>query len=449
MILVYILVGLIGLIFFGLAGSGTFVTALYGYRLNRYRYRFMGLPDRRFFVARFWRRWKFSLYQPVLCMALAFLSVMVLSLILKPLAVAKVIGGGDISKAALQVGSWENKIYAMTGWLKSGQLLDAFLAITLTFLFINLIWPNLKIFNEVPKLRVMMRNVMIFLTTLSAFTFVSGKSINLNRAIITASLRKDIKKNDDDTNQFNSETASYKIVKDSIEKLTPEQIRQLAAVVRTVAAVESAAQISQGMGKQAGNKLKQQYKNKSSGKTTDLKKVSPLAELEDWPSLAERRAESTKQAKRAALLRKATHESMLASLDKLSIDVVDQLGGSMNRLAKGVLGAFFSGMTESVTELCASIRPGNKKTPTDADILKHLEYESPKMTTDQFFASWLDDIPDANDSQKFASTFTKRINAIDADIKVKSAAKAAKAAADAADAAKAAKAAKTILKVIF
>lgn len=443
MLLLYFLVAGIGMIFFGLAGAGAFAGSLYAYRLNSYRYRFMGLPDRRNFLARFWRLWKFSLYQPVLCIALALLLVTLLSIFIKPLSVARIFGGAE-SDAALTVGSWENKIYGLTEWLQNGNLLNALLTMTLVLLFTNLLWPSLTIFKESAKLRVMSRNIMIFLTTFCAFTFVSGSGIKTNRSIITAKLRKDINKNLDDINQFNSEAAAYQLVKESIENLTPDQIRQITALVKTVAAVEAAKEVSEQMGKDAGKKL---YTETSPPPRNPVVK-DPLAEVKDWPTLEERRLETSKHAKRSTLVRKAARDSLLATVDQLSIDVANQLGGSMNRISKVVLGSFFSSMAESVTEFCATLTPRSKLS-TDKDILKHLDDRVIGMDADRFFASWLDDIPEAHDSEKLAAILAKRVNSLDADIKVKSAAKAAKAAADAAEAAKAAKAAKSLIKIIL
>ena len=58
------------------------------------------------------------------------------------------------------------------------------------------------------------------MTTLAAFSFVSASSITQNRAVVTATLRKEIRANDDEVNRFNTEAAAYKVVKESIEELT-------------------------------------------------------------------------------------------------------------------------------------------------------------------------------------------------------------------------------------
>ena len=84
MIILYFVLFFFGIIFFGLAGGGAVVTGLASFRLRRYQYKFMGLRDNRFVLFRFWRYFKFSLYQPTICIFLALLVVTVLSLIIKP-----------------------------------------------------------------------------------------------------------------------------------------------------------------------------------------------------------------------------------------------------------------------------------------------------------------------------------------------------------------------------
>lgn len=449
MILLYLLLATIGLIFFGSAGSGALVAGLFGYRLNRYRYQYMGLQDQRFFLSRLWRLWKFSLYQPVVCIGLALFFVSLLSLFLKPLAVAGIIGGGKgESEAALQVGSWENKIYAMTEWLGSGTLIHSFLIMTLTLLVVNLIWPNIKLFNEVPKMRVRIRNAMIFLTTVSAFTFVSAKNINTNRAIVTANVRKDVIRNEEELHRFNSESAACKIVKKSIEEMTPEDIRKLAIMARTVAGLGAATQVSENMGKEAGDKLKNRFETPEAGNRFPLDKASVLDEVDDWPTLTERRANASNQAKRAALLNKASRESMLASLDSISVNLGDHLGGSVDRATKAVIGSFFSSMTESVTELCSTVRP-KSHVASDTNILDGLARRTPNAGPGRISSPWLDDFGDVNNPEKLAASLARRVDTIDADFRLKSTAKAARAAEKAADAAKAAKAAKKLIKFIL
>ncbi|MEC5128957.1 hypothetical protein VSU19_19500 [Verrucomicrobiales bacterium BCK34] len=449
MILLYLLLAAIGLICFGFAGGGALVAGLFGYRLNRYRYQYMGLEDRRFFIPRLWRLWKFSLYQPVVCIGLALFLVSLLSLFLKPLVTSGIFGGdrGE-SEAALRVGSLENRIYAMTEWLQNGRLIHSFLIMTLTLLVVNLIWPNIKLFNEVPKMRVRIRNAMIFLTTISAFTFVSAKNINSNRAIVSANLREEVKRSEEELNRFNSESAACKIVKDSIDEMTPEEIRKLAIMARTVAALGAATQVSENMGKEAGDKFKSRFSAPESRSRTPFDRASMLDEIDDWPTLSERRLNASNEAKRAALIKKASREAMLGSLDHISVDIGKHLGGSVDRASRAVIGSFFSAMTESVTELCSTVRP-SKKIASDTEILEQLSRRTPSAGTDRVPSAWLDEIGDVNDPEKLAASLAKRVESIDADFKLKSAAKAARAAEKAADAAKAAKAAKNLIKFIL
>jgi len=447
MLFLYLVLAVVGLIFFGVAGCGALVLGLYACRLNRYRYQHMGLPDRRAFPLRFWRQWKFSLYQPVLCVALALFTVLLLSLILKPLTVGGVLGDRE-SEAALRVGSIESKVYALTEWLKSDTLVHSFLAMALTLLVINLIWPNIKLFEEVPKLRVRIRSVLIFLTTISVFTFVSSNNINTNRTIVTAQLKSDALRIEDEIHGFNSESAAYKIVKDSIDEMSPEEIRNLAMVVRTVVAFENARQISESLGKEAGEKLKEVPGTPEFEKVRRSTSASALDEVEDWPTLNERKVALSNQAKRADLLRKASRESMLVSLDKISLEFADQLGSSWNAATKSAVGTFFSSLSESVAEICSRTSP-RRSVASDTEMVEDFAKRYRNTRAERLSAAWLEAVPEVGDVEKLSASIAARSKEIDADLKLRSAGRAADVADDAADGAKAAKKIGSVLRLIF
>ncbi|MEM6279652.1 MAG: hypothetical protein AAF733_09245 [Verrucomicrobiota bacterium] len=446
MLFLYFLLAAVGVILFGLAGVGAFAGGLYAYRLNQYRYRFMGLKDNRSFIPRLWRRWKFSLYQPIFCIALALMLVCVLSLVLRPLT-APVILSGSESEAAMQVGSLENRVYAATEWMKSKAFVYAFLAMALTLLVINLVWPHIKLFEEVPKMRGRIRNVLIFLTTLSAFSFVSSSNVNLNRGIVTAQLKSDVQSAEDEIHRLNSASAAYRIVKDSIDKMNDEEIRTLALVARSVAAVENAKQVSETLGKEAGDRMEERFSPERVDRFAEADRSKILEDVDDWPSLEERKAKLSIEAKRAELLRNASRESMLTSLDRIAIDLGDELGAPINRATKQALGTFFSSLTDSVSSLC--FRKGPRKSlATDTEILDDFakRYRDPNSV--RISSSWFDDMPDVKDLDTLSSTMLAKSAQVDADLKLK-AVKAGQAAEDAADAAKAAKTAKNVLKLIF
>ena len=139
---------------------------------------------------------------------------------------------------------------------------------------------------------------------------------------------------------------------------------------------------------------------------------------------------------------------MLTSLDRIAIDLGDQLGGSINRATKLAIGTFFSSLSESVSALCFRKGP-RKKVATDIEILEDFakRYRDPDGV--RISSAWFEGLPDVKDLDALSSSILAKSAQIDADLKLKQAAKAAQAAEDAADAVKTAKKAKSLLKLIL
>ena len=107
---------------------------------------------------------------------------------------------------------------------------------------------------------------------------------------------------------------------------------------------------------------------------------------------------------------------MAATLDELAGDVGDQLGRSMNRLSKLVLSSFFSGMAESIGEICSELS-ARKKLASEKEILQMLDDSAPRKNSNKVLVEWVDSLPSSQTPADLDSHIAKKINDIDADFK--------------------------------
>lgn len=437
----YLMLSFIGMLFAGLPGAGAIFFGLYALHLWRYQFRYLGARDQRFFLFRIWRKAKLSLYQPTFCIFAALAIVTLLSFIISPLAYAKIWGADKEIALAQQIGSWQNKFYTATEWLDGAPLLGIFLFITGFLLVINLVWPNLNLLDKAPRIRARIRGILIFITTLSCFSYVSSSSIEGNRSLVTATLRSDLIEEEDEIQKLHTQAAAMRMVIDEIENLDNEETKKLALAIRAIAAAESASDLAKELGNQAGQKKAAQMKRPPASKP-----VPRYDHIKDWAELAEIRANTTDDMKRAKLVRKAAHDALNIGVDQLGRDMATHLGQSWSKFPRTVFGEFFSAMSNAFYQVCSDFTPDGKLKTQD-DLLQSVKQANPDINNERAIANWLDEaIPAGTAPDRLNAAFEKKVANAEVDL---SARKAAKAAASADDAAKAGKAAKTILKVLF
>lgn len=422
----------------GIVASGAALGGWFTYYLYQFRKACQETPEPTGFMRRVSRLTKLSLFAPVLSLTLALVVVSIISIFIVPM---RLDGPIEEHELARQISAGEQSILRLTESLQNWISVRALFVTTAILLGANLVWPNLPLVAQLPRLRAIGAGVLVFFGTLSAFTLVSTSSVALNSQQTIARFRAEIQSEQTELARLQAETASFRAMKYTVVALSTNEIQKLGAMAKALTSASEAVEVARQIGKEAVSA--QAPKSRPAIKPVDLDSVKDLGQLQRM------HVESLEGSKRMRIIHQATREALLGSLDELTGRMAGEILKGAEKLTSVMVQAFVSGAVESVALESWKLIDGN---PIPDDELAKLLSQTPDDLPRNRMGSWLNKLPPANSPELIAAAMAPQIRKLDADaVKLKraNAVRAANAAKAAAKAEDGAKAAKKVLRLIF